>query len=44
MSFYFVVVYKAEQKIIERFKPLFEKEGLSVKFVDRQEELFGCLS
>jgi diguanylate cyclase (GGDEF)-like protein len=44
MSFYSVVVYKAEQEIIERFKPLFIKEGFSVTFVDKQEELFGCLS
>lgn len=44
MGFYSVVVYKADQEITEKFKPLFEEEGFSIAFVHKQEELFGCLA
>ena len=44
MCFYPIVVYKADQEIIKKFKPLFEKESFSVIFKDKQEELFSCLS
>lgn len=32
-------LFKADQEIIDKFKPLFKDEGFSVTFVDRQEEL-----
>ncbi len=44
MGFYSVVVYRAEQEIIERLKPLFESEGFSINFVNKQKELFGCMT
>jgi DNA-binding NtrC family response regulator len=44
MGFYSIVVYRAEQELVERFKLPFEKEGFSIKFVDKQEELFGCMA
>ncbi len=44
MDFYSIVVYKAEKEIAEKLKPLFEKERFSITFVDKQEELLGCLA
>ncbi len=44
MGFYSVVVYRAEQELVEKIKPLFEKEGFSIKFVNKQKELFGCMA
>ena len=44
MSFYSVIVYKADLEITERFRHLFEKEGFSVSIEDKKKDLLRALA